>query len=346
MIETSRIGTSRKAAKVLMAIALSLAILAAILLAMGVNPVHAARSLIRGALGSPFGIGETLTITSLLIMTALAAVIPFSGGLWNIGGEGQLYAGAVLATVIAFTLPSGVPSWLHVILCLLGGLLGGAIWGLIPAILKVRLGVNEVITTLMLVYVAMYMTDGVINHIWPSSGQTTPPIPTSAMATQIVPGLSVTWASAIVILAVPAVWFLLRRTQLGYSIRITGDNVRAAQLGGINPNRVRVSALSLGGAMAGGAGAILVVGINGSLISGFSANFGYIGIAVALMAGLSPLWTVGAAFLFAVLRVGANQMQVTTGLNPSSGDVLVTVFVLTLLAFHVLRVRQLGSIRT
>lgn len=333
-----------KQTKTLAAVLVSLALVVLLLLGMGVDPLQAGRSVLKGALGSRFGIGETLTITSILILTALAAVIPFTGGLWNIGGEGQLYAGAIAATFVAFTVPISA-GWLHVTMCLAAGLIGGAVWGFIPGILKVRFGVNEVISTLMLVYVAMYMTDAVINRVWPSSGQTTPPIPESARAADLVSGFSVTWASSLAVLAVPAVWFLLRRTQLGFSIRVSGDNPRAADLAGIRPNRVRVSALSFGGAMAGGAGAILVIGINNSLISGFAANFGYIGIAVALMAGLSPVWSVATAFLFAVLRVGANQMQVTTGLSPSTGDVLITVFVLTLLAFHVLRVKQLGSIR-
>lgn len=344
MRSKSRVLLPRRAINAGLAVLLSIAIVALILLLMGVDPISAGRSIIKGALGSRFGIGETLTITSLLILTALAALIPFSGGLWNIGGEGQLYAGAVAATFAAFVIPIDT-GWIHVTVCLFAGLLGGALWGFIPGVLKVYLGVNEVISTLMLVYIAAYLTDGVINRVWPSSGQTTPPIPASAKAGILIPGLSVTSVSILAVIAVPVVWFIFNYTQLGYSIRVSGDNHRAANLAGVRPNRVRVSALSLGGAMAGGAGAILVVGINGSLISGFAANFGYIGIAVALMAGLSPMWSVGAAFLFATLRVGANQMQVTTGLSPSSGDVLITVFVLTLLTLHVLRVKQLGSIR-
>lgn len=327
------------------AVLASIGLMALIIVALGANPLDALTSLLRGALGSKFGLGETLTISSVLMLTGLAAAIPFRAGLWNIGGEGQMYAGAVLATAVAFGLPAGVPHALHVTACLLGGVVGGAVWGFIPGLLKVRFGANEVITTLMLVYVAIYLVDGSISHWWPSRAQSTPPIPESAAAAPMIAGMSVTWASVAAVLAVPLAWYLLFRTHLGFEIRATGDNVRAARLAGIEPPRVRVLAFVVGGGFAGAAGAIAVVAISQALVSNFSGSFGYIGIAVALMARLHPVWMVGAALLFSVLRVGANQMQVSTGLDPSSGDLLVAVFVLTLMAFHVIRIKQLDSLR-
>lgn len=327
------------------AVLASIALMALVVVALGADPLVAVTSLLRGALGSKFGLGETLTIASVLMLTGLAAAIPFRAGLWNIGGEGQMYVGAVLATAVAFGLPAGVPQALHVTACVLAGVVGGAVWGLVPGLLKVRFGANEVITTLMLVYVAIYLVDGAISHWWPSRAQTTPPIPASAVAPPMVAGMSVTWASLAAVLAVPLAWYLLFRTHLGFEIRATGDNVRAARLAGIEPERVRVLAFVVGGAFAGAAGSIAVVAISQALVSNFSGNFGYIGIAVALMARLHPTWMVGAALLFSVLRVGANQMQVSTGLDPSSGDLLVAVFVLTLMAFHVIRIKQLDSLR-
>lgn len=337
--------STRRYATTTAAVLASVAVMAIIVAALGANPLEAAGSLLRGALGSKFGLGETLTIASVLMLTGLAAAVPFRAGLWNIGGEGQMYAGAVAATAVAFGLPAGTPHWLHVTACLLGGIVGGAVWGFVPGFLKVRFGANEVITTLMLVYVAIYLVDGAISHWWPSRAQTTPPIPSSAAAAPMIAGMSVTWASLAAVLAVPLAWFVLYRTHLGFEIRATGDNVRAARLAGIEPPRVRVLAFVLGGAFGGAAGAIAVVAISQALVSNFSGSFGYIGIAVALMARLHPVWMVGSALLFAVLRVGANQMQVTTGLDPSSGDLLVAVFVLTLMAFHVIRIKQLDSLR-
>lgn len=328
-----------------LAVLASLAVLVVVVAALGANPARAATSLLRGALGSRFGLGETLTIASVLMLTGLAAAIPFRAGLWNIGGEGQMYAGAVATTAVAFGLPAGVPHAVHVLACLAAGVVGGALWGLVPGLLKVRFGANEVITTLMLVYVAIYLVDGGISHWWPSRAQTTPPIPESATPATILAGMSVTWASLAAVLAVPLAWFVLFRTHLGFEIRATGDNVRAAQLAGIEPPRVRVLAFVIGGAFGGAAGAIAVIAISQALVSNFSGSFGYIGIAVALMARLHPAWMVGSALLFSVLRVGANQMQVSTGLDPSSGDLLVAVFVLTLMAFHVIRVKQLDSMR-
>jgi simple sugar transport system permease protein len=327
------------------AVVFSVALMALVVMILGADPLQAAGSLVRGALGSTFGLGQTLTITSILVLTGLAAAIPFAAGLWNIGGEGQLYAGAVAATAVAFGLPEGTPRAVHVTACLIAGVAGGAVWGFVPGFLKVRFGANEVITTLMSVYVAIYLVDGAISHWWPSRAQTTPPIPTSASAPTIVAGMSVTWASLAAVVAVPLAWFVLYRTHLGFEIRATGDNVRAAQLAGVRPQRVRVSAFVIGGGFAGAAGAIAVVAISHALVSNFSGSFGYIGIAVALMARLHPVWMVFSALLFSVLRVGANQMQVSTGLDPSSGDLLVAVFVLALMAFHVIRVKQLDSLR-
>jgi general nucleoside transport system permease protein len=336
---------ARKVLTTTSAVVLSVALMALVVMVLGANPFQAAGSLVRGALGSTFGLGQTLTITSILVLTGLAAAIPFAAGLWNIGGEGQLYAGAVAATAVAFGLPDGTPRAVHVTACLIAGVAGGAVWGFVPGFLKVRFGANEVITTLMSVYVAIYLVDGAISHWWPSRAQTTPPIPTSASAPTIVAGMSVTWASLAAVVAVPLAWFVLYRTHLGFEIRATGDNVRAAQLAGVRPQRVRVSAFVIGGGFAGAAGAIAVVAISHALVSNFSGSFGYIGIAVALMARLHPVWMVGSALLFSVLRVGANQMQVSTGLDPSSGDLLVAVFVLALMAFHVIRVKQLDSLR-
>src|SRR5690606_5173768 len=210
---------------------------------------------------------------------------------------------------------------------------------------EVRSGGEEDRPALMLVYVGTYLVDGGISHWWPRRAQTPPPIPEPATPATILAGMSVTWASLAAVLAVPLAWYLLFRTHLGFEIRATGDNVRAARLAGIEPERVRVLASVVGGAFAGAAGSIAVVAISQALVSNFSGNFGYIGIAVALMARLHPTWMVGAALLFSVLRVGANQMQVSTGLDPSSGDLLVAVFVLTLMAFHVIRIKQLDSLR-
>jgi len=318
--------------------------MALVLIALDADPVEAASSLVRGAIGSRFGLSETISIAALLILTGLAAAIPFAAGLWNIGGEGQMYAGAVAATAVAFGFPAGVPSALHVAACLIAGVVGGAIWGLVPAILKNRFGANEVITTLMLVYVAIYFADGAISHWWPSQAQTTPPIPVSARATPLLSGMNVTWASMLALIAVPLAWFVLYRTSLGFDIRVTGDNPRAALLAGSRPSNVRAAAFALGGGFAGAAGGVVVVGMSHALISNFSDNFGYLGIAVALMARLSPKWIALPALLFAILRVGANQMQVRTGLDPSSGDLLVAVFVITLMAFHVIRIRQLDKL--
>jgi simple sugar transport system permease protein len=147
------------------------------------------------------------------------------------------------------------------------------------------------------------------------------------------------------VLAVATALFLMFRTGLGFQIRAVGKNVRNAELNGVSPGSVQLSAFTIGGAFAGAAGAILVLGVNRALVSNLSDNLGYLGIAVALMAGLSPLWIVASAFLFATLRAGGDSMQVATNLDPAVGDLLVAAFVITLLAFHAIRVQQLNWVR-
>jgi simple sugar transport system permease protein len=322
----------------------SIAVVALLIELFGADPSTAFSALIDGAFGNKFGIADMLVFTSILILTGLAAAIPFSAGMWNIGGEGQLYVGAIGATAAAFAVPGSFPQWAGALLCVIAGILAGAFWGFLAGFPRTRWGANEVIVTLMLTYIALYLSAYAIG-LWPSQSNTTRDIPTNTTLPTLWEATSLNAGVFLGVLAVIGGWLLMFRSGLGFQIRAVGKNVRNAELNGVNPGSVQLKAFIIGGGFAGAAGAILVLGVNRALVSNLSDNLGYLGIAVALMAGLSPLWIVAAAFLFATLRAGGDAMQVETNLDPAVGDLLVAAFVITLLAFHAIRVQQLNWVR-
>ncbi len=307
---------------------------------LGVNPLDAFGSIVNGAVGNEFTLGQTVMTTSLLVLTGLSAAIPFSARLWNVGGEGQLYFGAFTAAALGLTLGSGVPHWLFATLVVVGSTVGGAVWGLVPGLLKALANANEVITSLMMTFIAILLVDYAIVVLWPEGfGQQTRSISSNALLPEIWGGTLITVGAPLAVVAVAVALFVMRYTPLGFEIRAAGLNPRASRMNGISITRLAIITFGLGGAFAGLAGAIQVAGIAGTLSSNFSANYGFLGIAVALIARLNPAWMIPSAFFFAALTVGSNALQADTGLAPDFGQILVGIFVILLLAFHVIRLR-------
>jgi simple sugar transport system permease protein len=332
-------GVVQTAVRTLVALVFTVGIFAALLALLGANPGDGLQAIWNGALGNKFNFGQTVMITSLLALTGLAAAIPFTAHLWNVGGEGQLWFGAFVATAIGLTLPSDFPHWLLATLAVVLATLGGAVWGFVPGLLKATINANEVITSLMMTFIAIQLGNYAISTLWPSFSNQTQDVPSNALLPNIWTGTLVTAGALLAVAAVAVAWLVMARTGLGFEIRAIGLNSNAARMNGMSLGRVTIVAFVLGGAFGGLAGAIAVLGINGSLISNFSANFGYLGIAVALVARLDPLWMIPSAFLFAALRVGSNGLQAETGLSTTIGEILVTTFVVLLLVFKVIRVR-------
>jgi simple sugar transport system permease protein len=330
----------RSAAGTIAAVVLSLAVIAAILAGLGADPWSAFRGMISGALGNKFNFGQTVMIASLLILTGLAAAIPFSARLWNIGAEGQMYFGAFVAAGLGLTFPSSWPTWLLTGLLVISSLAAGAVWGLVPGILKAAINANEVIVSLMMTFIALEVADYGITALWPQGASPqTDYLPHHALLPTVWTGTLVTAGAPLALAAAIVAWVVMARTRLGFEIRAIGLNAQAARMNGMRVGRIAVIAFAIGGAFAGLAGGINVLGMNGALVSGFSGNFGYLGIAVALVARLNPAWIVPSAFLFAILRVGSNGLQVQTGLSPDVGEILVATFVILLLVFRVIRLR-------
>jgi simple sugar transport system permease protein len=322
------------------ALAATAGIVAVIVGLLGANPATAFDALIEGALGSKFSFGQTVMITSILALTGLAAAIPFSARLWNVGGEGQLYMGAFIAAASALSLPASLPHWLFAPIVVVLASAGGAIWGFIPGVLKATLNANEVITSLMLGFMAILFAEYGVIRLWPQgTAPQTEYVPESSRLPNIWTGTLITAGAPIALLGVVVAYLIMERTALGFQIRATGLNERTARMSGMSVGRTRVLAFTVGGAFAGLAGSISVLGMNDALVANFSANFGFIGIAVALLARLRPIWILPSAFFFAILRVGSNGMQAETGLSPTVGELLVTTFVILLLVIKVVRLR-------
>lgn len=298
----------------IIAIFLAFIVGAAVLLATGHSPIDAYSAMLRGAFGDIFGIGQTFTQATPIIFTALAFLFAFRCGLFNIGAEGQLIVGALAAALVGISF-GGLPAFVHIPIALLAGALAGGLWGFIPAILKTKLGAHEVITTMMLSYVATYLTSYMVNYPFKAPGWVaqTVPIATSAQLPHI---LEPTQLSASIFLAVGLAgltYYTLQRTTLGYEVRATGLNPTAAENGGINVHREMILALAISGAIAGLGGAGEVLGVHRRFIDGFSPGYGWDGLAVALVGGLHPVGVLLAAVLFGALRSGGMTMTRVTG---------------------------------
>jgi ABC-type uncharacterized transport system permease subunit len=299
---------------------MALVVGAVMLLLLKVNPIEAYRALWEGAFGSSNAFAETLVKATPLLLVGLGICISFRGDVINIGGEGQMIVGAILATWVGLTF-TGLPGWLVIALAMLAGFAGGAIWGGIPGVLKAYFSVNEILSTVMMNAIAVQLMNFLLRGpmIDPSQAQLASKIPQTARLLEAfrLPRLAPTrlhlGALIAVILAV-LVYILLWRTTLGYRIRAVGQNPYASRYAGIKVQRYIVLALLLSGAFSGLAGATQVFGVNYRMItdgssSGFTGSAGFNGIVAALFGQLHPIWSIPASILFGALLVGANKMQ-------------------------------------
>jgi simple sugar transport system permease protein len=293
---------------------------AVMLLFLRANPIEAYTALWDGAFGSPNAFAETLVKATPLLLVALGICISFRGDVINIGGEGQMIIGAILATWVGLTF-TDLPGWLVITLAMLAGFLGGAVWGGIPGFLKAYFSVNEILSTVMMNAIAVQLMNFLLRGpmIDPSQAELASKIPQTARLLDIfrLPRLAPTrlhLGALIAVLLAILVYILLWRTTLGYRIRAVGQNPQASRYAGIKVPRYVVLALLLSGAFAGLAGAVQVYGVNYRMItdgsaSGFTGGAGFNGIVAALFGQLHPIWTIPASVLFGALLVGANSMQ-------------------------------------
>ena len=297
-----------------MVIALLVGVL--LLLLLGTDPFEAYSALIQGALGNVSGITQTLTKATPLLLVGLGICIAFRGGVINIGGEGQIVVGALAAT--AFGVGFGnLPALILLPLTLISGAAAGLIWGGIPGLLKARLGVNEILTTVMMNQIALRLMNFLLRgpmldpeHV--AAGTSIPQsaaLPESIWLTRLVPRTLFHSGAILAVLLALAVYFLLWRTTIGYRIRAVGLNPHASRYAGIPVPKYVTLSLALSGMLCGLAGAVEVLGVHHRMLEGLSGGYGFSGIVAALFGKLHPLGAIPASALFGALLVGADKMQ-------------------------------------
>jgi ABC-type uncharacterized transport system permease subunit len=259
-------------------------------------------------------VAAALIRSTPLLLTGLAVALAFRAGIWNIGAEGQFYAGAVAAAWIGTRWPLHSPILMLPVIAL-GAALAGALWAAAPALLRARFGVLEVITTIMLNFVAEYLVGFLVQGPLQESAHTYPktdPIAAAARLAPLAPGTRLSWAFPLAVLLAVLLWVFLARTRAGFALRVTGANPVAARIAGRIPvTRVTTTAFLVSGAIAGLAGAAEICGVTFALYEKLSPGYGYTAIAVALLAGLHPLWIIGSAVFFGTLEAGAAVLQRT-----------------------------------
>ncbi|MBN1267793.1 MAG: ABC transporter permease [Anaerolineales bacterium] len=302
----------------LLSIAMALLIGAGLILIVGENPLAAYAALFKGAFGTGPALARTLRVSSPLILSGLAIAVAFRSGMINLGVEGSLYLGAFTAALAGIYI-QGLPPIVHFPLALLVGAITGGIWAFFPGFLKARAGVDEIVATLMLNYVAVLLVDYLVLTYFldPVIGTTsdrpaTVPIPDSAKLPFISEKYGLTVGIIIgVVIALILAWMYLRSIW-GFESDMNGFNRRFAHFGGINTIKVDLISMVLSGMLGGLAGATESLGVYGRYVSGFSTGIGFDGIAVALMGHLNPIGTILGAVFFGALKNGGASMELAT----------------------------------
>lgn len=299
----------------ILSILTALFVASGIIFAAGSNPLQAYFALAQGALGNLEAITNTLIKAIPLIITGLGVTVAFRGGLFNIGVEGQLFVGSIVAVIVGTA--THLPAPMHIMVTLIAGAIAGAMWAFIPGVLKARYGASEVITSLMMNYIAVRIISWSIG----ARGPLRPPLSvvpeTRALyETARLPNLAVIGSAnlhsglIIAILTIGVIYLLLFRTTIGLELRIVGINTHAARYAGINVNAIIILTMLLSGGLAGLAGSIQVMGLPPyKFTTGFNVGTGFDSIAVAVLGNVHPIGVMFSALLFGAMEAGARLMQ-------------------------------------
>jgi ABC-type uncharacterized transport system permease subunit len=315
------------------AVAIVVVLGSATMLAAGVSPIVGFAALVGGALGGRQQIAETLVQTTALLFPALGICLAFRGGLFNIGAEGQLLAGGLCAAAAGIHAFAPAPLEIAAVLC--AGALGGAAWGAIAGMMKARLQASEIISTLMLNFVALFAAQYLVNgplRAPHAAGPETAALAPQAVLPVLIPQTRLTIALPLAVLLAIVLQFVLSRTTYGFALRALGDAPEAARRNGIAVARTTWTALALSGACAGLGGAAIVMGELHRFNTQLSPGYGFIAIAVALVGDLQPLWVCLSALAFGMLQSGGLAMQAIAQVPKDAIGVIEGVIVLVLAA--------------
>ncbi len=304
----------------ILAIVLALLTGALLISIIGGDPKDAYYYLIRGAFGSKSNIGETFVKATPLIFTALAATFAYKCGVFNLGGQGQFVMGAVVSATVATT-NNGLEGMPLMVTSLVLGAVAGGLWGAIPGILKITRGLNELIVSIMLNYVAILFM-GYLYTVPLRDGSVPQTAAVRVNLTRFVDGTRLHTGIIIALVLAVLIHYFMFHTSAGFKLRAVGLNQTAAFYNGFPVKKLMLISFIISGAIAGIGGSVELHGTQFRLMSGFGDGYGFDGVAIALIAMLNPLASVVVAYLFAVLRTGATTMQVGTGMPTSVIDII------------------------
>jgi len=305
-------------ASLFISVVLALVLGGIIMVLTGHNPIEGYGALLTGALGTQRGLGNTLAKTATLCLTGLATAVAAQAGIFNVGGEGQLYLGAIASAYVGARL-AGISPWLGIPLCLLAAMVAGGLYAWIPAVLKVKLKVNEVITTIMLnsaaIYFCSFLANGPLKTAEKGVSAGTDSVDKAFMFSKLIKLSSLTESIFIAAFIALFVWYLMSRTTVGYEMKLTGQNSRFAKYSGIKSGKLAIGSMMLSGAICGLVGMFEVFGQHGRFIESVSKEFYFDGMLVAMIMHYRPLGIILMSFFFGVLKIGATAMESKVGIS-------------------------------
>lgn len=299
-----------------LSILLGLLVGAIVLIISGNSPIEAYGAMIEGIIGKPKYIAWTIIKATPYILTGLSIAFAFKTGLFNIGAEGQFIIGALVATVVGYSI--NLPAIIHIPLTIILAGLAGGLWGSIAGFLKSKFGINEVIATIMLNWIAFYLSNFMVSSSFISvpNSEASVNIQDSAsigidwLKGLVGPATSVNWGIIVSIVLVLAIWFILTKTTLGFELRAVGHNKDAAEYAGIDVGKSILKSMAIAGLLAGVAGAIQVMGVTHNItVLAAQEGYGFDGIAVALIANSNPIGVIFSGLLFGAFKYGGIKMQ-------------------------------------
>ena len=318
--------TGRYLLSLVIAVVLALLIGAGIMLLCGCNPLDGYAALLKGALGKTRSLGNTLEKTATLALTGLAMCLAAKAGIFNVGGEGQLLFGAVAAAVVGANMPG--PGWLVILCAFLSALIAGGAFAYIPGALKVHLGVDEVITTIMFnsaaAFFCSYLATGPLKTtekgIAVGTAKITVTFPKLIRLSNLTTGIFISAGIALL------VWYLMNKTTVGFEMKLTGENDTFARYGGISTKKLMIWSMVFSGAICGAVGMLQVFGLQGRFVTNISDEFYFDGMLVAMIMRYDPLGTILMSFFFGILEIGGQSMQ-SVGVATEVIDIVQSVII-------------------
>lgn len=305
---------------------------AGIILAQGGDPGAAFSAILQGSLGDMDALMQTIRWMTPCILAGIASVIAFKSGVMNLGIEGQIYLGAFASAVVGYAV--ALPKGVHIFVAIAAGGIAGLLFALVPAVLKLFFGINEMIVTLMLNYVALLLTEYFTIKLMGGSASidvdtiSTPPVLDTARLKMLLPPNQATTGIFIALAVTAAVYLIYRFTIKGYELKQVGENIRFARFGGVNVIRTFLSIFLLSGFVAGMCGAVEILGPHGRFRAQFATNLGWDGIMIALIAKNNPFGVVAVSIVWSVLKCGSFAMERSTDTSRLVVTLIQALFVL------------------